>query len=53
MPERANRMTALRYFLRALSFAAVRGSPIRPRYVGQLAGRAIGGAIVSALMRRR
>jgi hypothetical protein len=33
----------MRYFLRAVAFALVRGSRIRPRYIGVLAGRAVGG----------
>jgi hypothetical protein len=34
---------ALRYFLRALAFSALRGWPIRGRYLGVLTGRAFGG----------
>lgn len=45
-------MNPLRYFLRALAFAALRGS-IRGRYVGVLAGRAVGGCIAHYLTGRR
>jgi hypothetical protein len=43
----------LRYFLRALAFSALRGWPIRLRYVGVIAGRAIGGWCAYRLMPRR
>jgi hypothetical protein len=44
-------MNPLRYFLRALAFSALRG-PIRARYLGILAGRAIGGWLAYALIGR-
>lgn len=44
-------MNPLRYFLRALGFSALRG-PIRLRYVGVLAGRAIGGWFAALFMGR-
>lgn len=44
-------MNPLRYFLRAIAFSALRG-PIRLRYVGVLAGRAIGGWLVALLTGR-
>lgn len=46
-------MTALRYFLRALAFSALRGGRISARYAWVLAGRAIGGWIAGALLGRR
>lgn len=46
-------MSALRYFLRALAFSALRGWPVRARYVGILAGRTIGGWIAYRLLGRR
>ena len=42
-------MNPLRYFLRAVAFSALRGWPLRARYVGVLAGRAIGGCVASLL----
>jgi hypothetical protein len=45
-------MNPLRYLLRSIVYAALRG-PIRMRYLGVLAGRAIGGWLVSSLMPRR
>lgn len=45
-------MNPLRYFLRALTISALRG-PIRLRYVGILAGRAIGGWLAYRLIGRR
>ena len=42
-------MNPVRYFLRALAFSALRGWPLRARYVGVLAGRAIGGYLASLL----
>lgn len=45
-------MNPLRYLLRAVVFLALRG-PIRQRYVGVLAGRAIGGWLAYALIGRR
>ncbi len=44
-------MNPLRYFLRAIAFSAFRGR-IRLRYVGVLAGRAIGGWLAALLMGR-
>ena len=44
-------MNPLRYFLRALAFSALRGYRIRGRYVSVLAGRAIGGWLLSLLFR--
>ena len=44
-------MNPLRYFLRAIAFAALRG-PMRPRYVGVVAGRAIGGWLAARLIGR-
>lgn len=46
-------MSALRYFLRAFAFSALRGWPVRARHVGILAGRAVGGWIAYRLLRRR
>lgn len=40
------------YFLRSLAFSALRG-PVRVRYVGVLAGRAIGGWLAYRLIGRR
>ena len=45
-------MKPLRYFLRAIAYAALRG-PVRLRYVGVLAGRAVGGWLAYSLTRRR
>lgn len=45
-------MSPLRYFLRSIAYAALRG-PIRLRYLGVLAGRAIGGWLAYCLMPRR
>lgn len=45
-------MKPLRYLLRAIAFSALRG-PVRLRYVGVLAGRAIGGWIAYRLIGRR
>lgn len=45
-------MNALRYFLRALAFSALRGWPIKARYVGVIAGRAIGGWVARKLLSR-
>lgn len=45
-------MNPVRYFLRAISFSALRG-PIRLRYIGILAGRAIGGWFAFWLIGRR
>ena len=46
-------MNPLRYCLRALAFSGLRGYRIRPRYVGVLAGRAVGGWIAYRLLGRR
>lgn len=46
-------MNPLRYFLRALAFSALRGWRIRPRYIGTLAGRAIGGWLAFRLFGHR
>lgn len=45
-------MNPARYFLRAMAFSALRG-PIRLRYAGILAGRAIGGWLAYWLLSRR
>jgi len=45
-------MNPLRYFLRSIAYAALRG-PIRLRYLGVLAGRALGGWLAYSLLRRR
>lgn len=46
-------MNPLRYFLRALAFSALRGWPVRTRYVGVLAGRSLGGWLAYWLIGRR
>jgi hypothetical protein len=43
----------LRYLLRALAFSALRGWPVRARYVGVLAGRAVGGWLAAVILGRR
>ena len=45
-------MSPVRYFMRALAFSALRGGRLSGRYVGVLAGRAIGGFIASLIIRR-
>ena len=44
-------MNPLRYFLRSIAFSALRG-PVRLRYLGVLAGRAIGGWLATLIMGR-
>ncbi len=46
-------MNPLRYFICAAAFSALLGYRIRPGFLGILAGRAVGGSIVSLLQRRR
>jgi hypothetical protein len=46
-------LNPLRYFLRAVAFSALRGWPIRLRYVGMIAGRALGGWLAYRLIGRR
>jgi hypothetical protein len=46
-------MNPLRYFLRSIAFSALRGWPIRARYVGVLAARAVGGWLAYRLIGRR
>jgi hypothetical protein len=45
-------MSALRYLLRSVGFALLRGSRLTPRYVATLVGRAIGGVIAGRFTRR-
>lgn len=44
-------MNPLRYLLRAIAFSALRG-PVRLRYLGVLAGRAIGGWFAARILGR-